>query len=151
METLIDNNHWIEVKDGDPRAVGLFREHYSCRNKKADHVRYGFSGQGESMVLLTVDCKALFVWVKQRDRMDGQVGVNCSVFRNEGELLSSELIKEACELAHGRWPNERLFTYVNSKKIKSSNAGFCFIKAGWRRLQETTKGGLIILEFNPVG
>jgi hypothetical protein len=30
--------------------------------------------------------------------------VNCAVFRNEGPVLSSDLILEAEELAWGRWP-----------------------------------------------
>ena len=140
--------NWFEVKDGDPRAVGLFRRHYSCKNSKADHLRYGFSGQGESMILLTQDCRALFGWRKQKISDDGQKGTNCFIFRNEGSVLSSELIKEAVDLARARWGiKERLYTYVNSHKIRSTNAGTCFIKAGWKRLKERSKGGLTILEL----
>ncbi|MBU2249133.1 MAG: hypothetical protein KKD77_20470, partial [Gammaproteobacteria bacterium] len=131
---------WYPVRDGDPRAVALYRRHYSCRDPKVDLCRYGFSGKGESMVLLTLDCLALFCW-----RLVKGEGVNCSVFHNESSLLSSELVKEADELAYVRWPGERHYTYVNSKKIRSTNPGACFMFAGWRKCG-VSKGGLIILE-----
>jgi hypothetical protein len=124
------------------------RRHYSHKKSTyyKDLVRYGFSGQGESLILMTTDCKALFGWNKSKQRDDGQEGVNCFVFRNEGEILSSELIKEACELAWKRWHGERLFTYVNAKKIKSDNPGYCFKMAGWSYCGKS-KGGLDILEI----
>jgi hypothetical protein len=40
------------------------------------------------------------------------------------------MILEAETFALERWPDEtRLYTYVNAKKIQSSNPGYCFIKA----------------------
>lgn len=135
-------NYWIAVKDGDPRAVALFRQHYSCRNPKVDYCRYGFSGKGESLVLLTLACDALFCWRK----VVGE-GVQCSVFRNTGPILSSDLIKEADDLAWTRWPGERLYTYVNPREIRSSNPGACFKKAGWRSCGITKVKRLIILEL----
>ena len=135
-------NNWIEVKDGDPRAVAIYRRHYSCRNPKADLVRYGFSGKGESMILLTVKCDALFCW----RRVVGE-GIVCSVFHNEGGILSSDLIREACTLAQARGGEERLYTYVNPKKLNKSGDGNCFKKAGWKKLKaKTKKDSLIILE-----
>lgn len=136
-------NNWFEVKDGDPRAVALYRRHYSCANPKADLVRYGFSGNGESMVLLNTECTALFCW-----RLVKGQGITCSVFHNESNILSSELIKEACELAWNKWGNQRLFTYVNPLKLNKNGDGNCFKKAGWRKLKTRTKvNRLIELEF----
>jgi hypothetical protein len=145
--------NWIEVPDGDPRAVGLYRRHYSAHKYNhgipIDYVAKGFSGIGESMILLTSDGRALFGWRKQKISDAGQIGVNCFVFRLESkEYLASGLIKEADEMAWDRWPGERLYTYVNSKKIRSTNPGFCFLQAGWRRCG-LTKGGLVILEIKP--
>ena len=97
------------------------------------------------MVLLTNEADALFVWRKFIDD-SGQQGVNCAVFRNEGPILSSLLILEAVKLAQIRWPMERLYTYVNPQKIKSTNPGYCFICAGWKVCGKT-KGGLVILEY----
>ena len=145
MTGICTTGAWIAVKDGDRRAVALFEKHYPARHYRDGRRRELFVGPGEKMVLLTIECDALFVWRKFISD-DGQDGVNCAVFRNEGQCLSSELIREACELAWVRWPNERLYTYVAPLKIRSSNPGYCFIKAGWRKCG-VSKGGLVILEL----
>ena len=141
--------HWIGSKDGDPRGLGLFRQHYSARRYRDGRRRSLFVGPGEKMVLLTVGVDALFVWRKFLSD-DDQEGVNCAVFRNEGPVLSSDLILEAEELAWGRWPGERLFTYVWDAKVKSVNPGYCFKKAGWDVCGRTKINRLTILEKLPV-
>lgn len=106
------------------------------------------------MVLLTSDCAAVFVWLRSTiRRLDGQEGVCCTLFRNEGPTLSSDLIREACALAWRRWPAERLFTYVDASQVASPNPGYCFKAAGWR-LVRTGAGrpyqsgrGLLLLEM----
>lgn len=98
------------------------------------------------MVLLTQDCRAVFVWRRFRESHQQDIkGINCAIFRNESPILSSLLIKEADLLAWQRWPNERLYTYVNPRKIKGTNPGFCFLQAGWQKCG-FTKGNLQILE-----
>jgi hypothetical protein len=142
---------WLSVKDGDPAAYQLFTRHYSFHQYKDNRRLVGrnrhlIAGPGDKMVLLTEDYKALFVWRKFIDD-SGQVGVNCSVFRNEGPILSSELIKQADELAWNRWPGERLYTYVDGSQVHGD--GCCFKKAGWKKLKYKTKSGKIILEIFP--
>ena len=143
-------DNWIEVKDGDPRARGIFRRHYSYRPYADKRNPMLFVGPGQKMVLLTIDCKALFVWRKFISG-DGQEGVNCAVFRNESGLLSSDLILEAEQMAEQRWPGERLYTYINGKRIKSSNPGYCFLKAGWEKCGFTKTHNLVILEKQTKG
>lgn len=133
------------VKDGNKIALEMYERHYSAYHYKDGRERKLFCGPGEKMVLLTMSKDALFVWRKFIDA-SGQKGVNCAVFRNEGKTRSSELIKEAVRLAWNRWPGERLYTYVNAKKIRSSNPGCCFKCAGWK-VCGNTKGGLLILEL----
>lgn len=154
MSTLLDVPwHWYAVKDGDPRAVALYQRHYS-RNPQvsfATHVRYGFVAEGESMILLTGDAQAIFAWQRCLiERMDGQTGICCSVFRNEGEVLSSLLIREADELAWGRWPGERHFTYVAPGKVRRKrDPGRGFVRAGWQVCGRNKDGRLLILERLP--
>lgn len=141
---LTGTKYWIPVKDGYHPAAELYRKHYSCRDPKVDFERYGFSGNGESLVLISENGDALWCWRK----VNGE-GINCSIFHNESPIQSSFLILEAEELAWERWPNERLYTYVNSRKIRSTNPGYCYLKAGWRKCG-LTKGGLVILEKFPI-
>jgi hypothetical protein len=140
-----NNQYWYQTKDGDPFAMELYQRHYSARHYKDNRNVKLFCGPGEKIVLLTENKDALLIWKKFMDNSD-QRGVNCSIFRNESDILSSLLIIEAMKYANKKWPEERMYTYVNSKKIKSTNPGYCFLCAGWK-VCGITKGGLIILEF----
>ena len=135
---------WMETHDADPVARKIADRHYSRKTRGATH----FCGPGEKLVLITPDEKALFVWRKNKFRKDGQEGVECTIFRNEGAGLSSDLIRKAMELAWKKWPGQRLFTYVNPYAVKSTDPGFCFKRAGWKEVGRS-KGGLILLEIKP--
>ena len=55
--------HWIGAHAADPRVVALYRRHYSAQDRlHKDHLRNGIVGPSERMVLLTVDCQALWAW-----------------------------------------------------------------------------------------
>lgn len=144
---------WVPVLDGHPAGVRLYEAHYSAAKSLATRRARGtrqFGGSGARMVLLTADERALFVWRRQAFRLDLQRGVECAVFRNEGAALSSSLILAAEALAWGRWPGERLFTFVDAvataaRRGRSNAAGQCFRAAGWVECGRT-KRGLLILE-----
>lgn len=135
---------WWLTKDGDALCLKLYEKHYSCYKYKDGRSRKLFVGPGEKVVLRTKSGDAMFVWRKFIDD-SGQQGINCAVFRNEGAYKSSELIRQADQIADCLWPDCRHYTFVRAEAIKSTNPGFCFIKAGWRRCGKT-KSGLMILE-----
>jgi len=151
---MLVDARWLSVKRTDERAFALYRRHYSAA-KGARWRRPGntnVTSAGETMVLLTQCERALFVWLHTTiERHDKQRGVNCAVFRNEGAGLSSELIREADELAWQRWPQERRhFTYVDGGKTsrrrsRLATAGRCFEHAGWRTCG-ASQTGLTLLE-----
>lgn len=171
----LTGGYWVPVRDADPRVVALYRRHYSA-NLRKNH-RSGIAGPSERVILLTTDAKALFVWRIIRPPMErmsqfvrpdprrarkglalgeqtlgyshAETGIMCTVFRNEGPILSSLLIREAVDLAWDRWPGQRLFTYVWDERVKSINPGCCFKKAGWRRCGRNADGRLTILELTP--
>lgn len=140
--------NWYATKDGDQQALALYERHYSCYQYADGRIRKLFVGPGEKLVLIGADADALFVWRKFQSG-DGQQGVNCAVFRNEGRVLSSDLIREAMAVAWARWPGERLYTYVKSTAVRSATTrkrrgvpdpqpGLCFRMAGWRFVLDTT-------------
>lgn len=142
---LIEPPIWRAIKDGDDDARKFFEEHYS-RYVYADGRKPKLIlGPGEKLLLVTPCRRALFGWRKFISD-DGQEGINCAIFRNVGAGLSSELIRYADDVADNRWPGERHYTYVNPRKVRSSNPGFCFIKAGWRKCGITKVNKLLILE-----
>ena len=148
---MIEGVTWLAVRDGDARAFALMQRHYSYkpysdgrRQDRGYRNRKLFCGPGGKMVLITVNCDALFVWRKFIDDcIPKQSGVNCAVFRNESQHRASDLIREAEQLAWTRWPGERLYTYVDTRKIKGEVPGYCFRRAGWRRCGVTKSGKLI--------
>ncbi len=146
---MFTSSHWYGVSKRDPRVVDLYRRHYSSiksRKTVLDWLAYGIAGPGNSITLITPEGAALFVWIRMKYRNDGQAGINCAVFRNEApeQYLSSELIREAESLAWAQWTGERLFTYVDGRAVHGD--GCCFKRAGWTKLKQRSRNGLIILE-----
>lgn len=126
----------------DQECRQLADRHYSRRTVGARQ----FSYSGRKLVLRNAEATVLFVWIWPylEMRMDGQSGYNCSIFRNESARLSSEIILEAEKMAFEKWGPNRVFTYVDARKIRSKNPGCCFKKAGWRQIGKS-KSGLILL------
>lgn len=143
LRLTMGDSPWTVANRADLDGNAIYRRHYSADQKDSRQ----FVGPGECVVLLTPPLDALFVWRKHKDHtIPKQRGVNCAVFRNESERLSSELISAAEPFARARWPRaKRLYTFVDAGKIRSVNPGLCFLKAGWHRCGKS-KGGLIILE-----
>ena len=136
--------YWYVTKDGDKTCLALYERHYSAYQYRDGRKRSQFVGPGEHVVLRTELGDAFFVWRKFIDD-SGQQGVNCAAFRNESSVQSSQLVRQADSIADFCWPGERHYTYVNSERVRSSNPGFCFMAAGWRRCGKT-KSGLLVLE-----
>jgi hypothetical protein len=150
---------WRAIKDGDDEARRFFDRHYSRYVYKDGRQPKLFVGPGEKLVLVTACRRALFVWRKFISD-DGQQGVNCAIFRNEGAGLSSWLVREADDVADIMWPGERHFTYVDPYKTYGRRTRFdpicgpatpgrCFIEAGWRVCGRTKWNKLFILEREP--
>jgi len=143
---LFADGLWLPVRDGNRTASALFDRHYSRNPASRGDPRV--AGPGEKMVLLTPCARALFVWRKFISK-DQQDGVNCAIFRNEGAGQSSTLIRAAMMLGWQRWPGTRFYTYVNPRRVASSNPGYCFKAAGWRACGVTKTRRLIVLEVLP--
>ena len=152
---------WWLTKDGDKACLELYEQHYSCYRYRDGRKRVLFVGTGDKIVLRTEAGDALFVWRKFRDACIDhrtgrpQEGINCAAFRNVGELVSSELIRQADAIADCIWPNSRHYTYVNPRVVQSGLPGCCFLAAGWRYVRrgrhrvQTKRRGLLIMERNP--
>jgi len=75
----------------------------------------------------------------------------CSVFRNESSYRSSDLIAAAVRATrfyYGTPPPQGFVTFVNLRKVRSSNPGYCYQRAGWEKVG-WTKGGLAALQLPP--
>ena len=130
--------NWITTYTADPALARLCDRHYS--RKTVGSRRFHPPGKTIELYipgrLWPFECAAGWVWWLgyRRDSFTGWIAN--SLFRNEASgVLSSELIREAVEIAVERWgPPELGFdTYVWPEKLQSVNPGYCYVMAGWHR------------------
>lgn len=128
--------HWLQVSKRDLRACAIADRHYSRRKPGSGQ----FMPPGQTIVLLAHTLDAVFGWwrphpasgLQSMNKLDGWT---CTIFRNEGQTLSSLLILDA-ELVFAEQGldvgPDGLLTYVHPRKIRSTNPGCCFKHAGYR-------------------
>lgn len=72
----------------------------------------------------------------------------CSIFRNESDHLSSDLVREAVAATRAEWgepPKQGFVTFVDAGKVRHKrDPGRCFLRAGWRYAGETTTGKIAL-------
>lgn len=151
-------SHWLLSESGKYDRVGcaLVRGHYSRRKPDAPQ----FMPPGETIVLIARDASAVWGWWRPHPRsgiraMNGRDGWTCSVFANHGRVLSSVLVLDAehalaqltsaGELAAPCGPSGML-TYVWRAKVRSSNPGYCYKVAGWRKIGTCARGSKDLLQ-----
>ena len=134
---------WSVCGRGDPRGRALADRHYSRQTPGA----VGWAPPGEHLSLIRDG--ALWTVVRNLDPR-GRHRWRVTLFRRESGPRASDLVRTATEITFAHWrrrgggslPPEALTTEVDAVRVASSNPGFCFRAAGWRRLGE--RRGLII-------
>tara|TARA_R110002110_G_scaffold51805_13_gene151542 strand:- start:569 stop:853 length:285 start_codon:yes stop_codon:yes gene_type:complete len=74
------------------------------------------------------------------------------MFRNEGPELSSELIQQAVAATRHEWgnpPEKGMVTFVKASAVRSTNPGYCFKRAGFRRVGKTKTRSLLAFQLLP--
>lgn len=142
---------WAHSDRADPRSVAIADRHYN--RQKIGSAQFVPPGR---CFVLRHDDDALWVtsWPFAEYVRHEWAGawVN-SLFRNESDRLSSELIIEA--VAHTRWfwptpPEQGLVTFVDAAKTRRKrDPGRCYRRAGFEHVGYT-RGGLFALHL-PVG
>ena len=123
---------WQVRNHFDHAAVALADRHYSRRTPGSPQM----APPGRKLVLVTADEQAVWCthWPFAHLALDGLDAWRCSIFRNESDRRSSELITEAMELTARLWtdrPKDGWVTWVDKTKIASAHPGYCFKQAGW--------------------
>lgn len=140
--------HWERITKFDPRAAKLADGHYSRRKVGSPQ----FMPPGETVILLSRDELAVFGWWRPHPRsglkaMNGLDGWTCTIFRNTGPLLSSELILDAERALDGKTCGpDGMLTYVWDRKVRSKNPGYCFKQAGWKVKGRSADGRKTLLQ-----
>lgn len=126
----IDVPPWLLRDKADPAANELADRHYSRQTPGSGQV----GPPGFKCVLVTPCERALWLTHYTLKPDDGLDAFRCSIFRNEGAGLSSELIRAAMETTERiltRRPPDGWVTWVDERRVESPNPGYCFKCAGW--------------------
>lgn len=136
----------------DPRGRALADRHYSRQTPGAS----GFVPPGRCLVLLTEHADALWVssWPLAVYVHHEWAGAwMCSLFRNEGPALSSELVREAVAATLYRWgapPPLGFVTFIDPRAVRRKrDPGRCFRRAGFLPCGTTKERGLVALRLAP--
>ena len=135
----------VRVGKFDLEACLLADRHYSRQKPGTNQLH----APGRTMILRSAEGDVVFGWLCQDKRDDGQTGYCCSIFRNESQRQSSEIILEAERRVIAEWGKNRGFTYVRPECV-SDNPGYCFKCAGWE-FQYETRTGLHLLAKERLG
>lgn len=143
---------WSQSYRADPAARAIADRHYNRQKPGTDQ----FAPPGRCLVLKMPSAIWITSWPFAEYVKHQWAGAwVCSAFRNEDPkaALSSELIREAVAATRWQWPDVPalgIVTFVDeSKTRRKRDPGRCFVKAGWTRLRERTKGGLVVLQQLP--
>lgn len=134
---------WVRVDKFDRSSAALADRHYSRRKVGSPQ----FMPPGQTIVLALNH--AVFGWwrphpasgIKQMNNLDGWT---CTIFRNESDMRSSDLIL-AAERALTDCGPDGLLTYVWDARVRSVNPGYCFKQAGWRTKGRSADGRKTLL------
>lgn len=142
----------------DPAANRLAKRHYTCQSRDSDQ----FVPPGRCLVLYlkTEAGEATWVtsWPFAEHTKHAWAGAwVCSIFRNEGAGVSSELIREAVAATRWKWPEIPaigMVTMVDPAKTAAGRSawakpGRCYRKAGFREVGRTKEENLVVLALPP--
>lgn len=147
------NQRWIKTHCCDRRVRVTADRHYPRQTPGSPR----FVGPGSPLVFAIFrDDIAVAYWVSllQQHIDHAWPGTwQCSAFRNESGLRSSELISEALAATRFEWgapPLAGLVTFVDAEATESHRSpwhkpGHCFRRAGFREVGRTDNGKVALL------
>lgn len=142
--------YWRESHRADVEAVALADRHYNRQHVGSSQ----FVPPGRNLCFATTDARAVWTtsWPFAEYVKHAWAGawVN-SIFRNEGPVLSSDLILEAIACTRWTWepPPLGMVTFVDAGKVRRKrDPGRCYRRAGFEHVGYT-KGGLWAFQLLP--
>ena len=148
---MSDESPWRLSWRADPVVRALADRHYNRQKVGAAQ----FVPPGRCLVMLTADKSALWVtsWPYPQYVRHAWAGAwVCSLFRNEGTHLSSDLIRAAVAHTRAHWPDAPelgMVTFVDERHVRpKAHPGYCYLRAGWQHTGRTA-AGLHVLQQLP--
>lgn len=141
------SNYWNITDKGDQDVRLLADRHYSRQTPGSPQ----YCRNGQNLVFITDQADAGWVTFRptpgEAKRQDNLDAWECALFRNEGPVKSSLLIREAVMLSIALWgplPPDGFITYVKAEAVRTGAPGgvpgYCYRRAGWRHVGESADG-----------
>lgn len=127
--------YWSQTSNDDPLILSKFE-----RLQFKQYVRLSKRNWIDSQQMLLAYCldKAVILW-KRKPFQPGKSGVRCSIFVNNSEKLSSELLRDAVDVARLFWLESTFFVHLNPRFFPE-NAEKTFKECGWEYHGESREG-----------
>lgn len=145
---------WWRSWKADPAAVAIAADHYSRRRRARPDARQ-WCPPGRGVPLRAIESTGSAIWHTHWPAADlamhgfGDAWI-CSIFRNLGAGLSSDLIVDALAVTRaelGDPPPAGTITFVDEHAVASPNPGYCFKVVGFRPVGRTKDRGLVVLQL----
>lgn len=130
---------WIITDAGDQRVRALADRHYTARPRRSElrsKRKRTVGPPGERLVFVTEDARAAWISLRQEPATVDHAwpgALVCSLFRNEGPTLSSELIVHAVALTVEKWgpiPRAGFITFVDPAKTRARRSRSVLVVLG---------------------
>jgi len=115
----------VAVKRTDAESRLLADRHYSRQTPGARE----FMGNGRTLVLRDLAGSVVFGWLYPQHH--AVPGVSCTIFRNESERLSSDIILEAEQHALERWGGGLTVLHVRRSATRAEPEPRLLLQGGW--------------------
>lgn len=140
--------NWTETNRYCKDGVKLADRHYNRQKIGSNQ----FVPPGKPLVLISKNLDAVWVSLMQKHQDHEWKGYwSNTLFRNEGECLSSDLILEALAITIHKWgqTSPGIITFIDTKKVKpKKDYGYCYLKAGFKEFGYTKVNKLLVLGLN---
>jgi|APHM01.1.fsa_nt_gi hypothetical protein len=138
---------WHISHRADDRALPLADRHYSRQCPGSDQ----FVKPGRCLVLWQPEALWVTFWPFAEHVKHEWAGAwECSLFRNEGAGLSSDLIRQAVSATRWKYgdpPADGMITFIDQSEVQSEHPGYCYKCAGFESAGHT-KGGLVAVQMH---
>jgi hypothetical protein len=144
---------WCLSWRADPVVRALADRHYNRQSPGAAQ----FVPPGTCLVLKTADGKAAFIATFPKPEFvhhEWAGAVMNNLFRNEGECLSSDLLRWAAAHTRAKWPHLSedfgIVSFVDAGKTRRKrDPGRCYRRAGWTHVGFTKEDHLYAFQQLP--
>ncbi len=142
---VLVGQYWTQIHDDNPMFKQALVSHKVPYSKFRLCKTNPYADGSRRINLMYEMGQAIMGWKRKKSDM-GYHGIQCVLFCNKSNIISSRLLVDGQKLARERFEDERYFVYLDPNEENYENIRNSFQKAGWKKVG-TSKKNLEILEI----